>query len=182
MPYIVKILSSFFSSRSFTLSNSTKGSLVTNIDLGFPQGSALSPFLWNVLLQDLRNLSFSFPFRFIAYADDIVLCSMDKDALSAHRKLQLMCDAVVVWGTSVKLSFNALKSVLMIFSSKRNLPPLPLLVDNVPVLLSNSCLYLGLTIDVKLSLNLHVSQKCTSAKNFFIPNPKMLSNVLGPIT
>ena len=101
--------------------------------------------------------------------------------LSLHRNLQLMCDDVVAWDASVKLSFNPLKYVLMIFSPKRNLPPLSLLVDNVPVSRSNSCLYLGLPIYDKLSWNLHVLQKFTSAKKTFIPNPKMLSNVLGPI-
>jgi hypothetical protein len=89
---------------------------------------------------------------------------MEKDALSALRNLQLMCDTVVAWGASVKLSFNALKSVLIIFSSKRNLPPLSLLVDNVPAPRSNSILYQGLTIDDKLSRNLHTSKKCTVAK------------------
>ena len=63
--------------------------------------------------------------------------------------LQLICDPVVAWGASVTLTFNGLKSVLMIFSSKRNLPMLSLLIDSVPVHRSNSCLFLGLTIEIK---------------------------------
>lgn len=156
------------------------GSLVNNIKLGCPQGSALSSFLWNLLPEELLNLGFLF--LFITCEGDIVICSIDKDTLSAHRNLQLMCDAVVSWGASVKLSFHGLKSVLMIFSSKQNLPPLSLLVDNVPVPRSNSFPYLGLTIGEILSWNLHVSKNVNLKKNTFIPNPKMLSNVLGPIT
>jgi hypothetical protein len=95
------MLHSVPTSRSCILSNITKGSLVTNIELGCSQVIAVRSLLF-FLLEELLNLSF--PFRFIAYADDIVICSMDKDALAAHGNLQLMCYAVVAWGASVKLS------------------------------------------------------------------------------
>jgi hypothetical protein len=74
----VKLLANFLSSRSCMLS-SPLASKVTNIELGCPQGNVLSPFLWNILLEDLLCLIFPFPFRFIAYADDIVVCTMHKD-------------------------------------------------------------------------------------------------------
>jgi len=60
--------------------------------------------------------------------------------------------------------FNGAKSFFLIFSPKRNLPPLTLIVDNIPVHRSSSCLYLGLTIDDKLSWNLHISNKCNAVK------------------
>lgn len=70
----------------------------------------------------------------------------------------------MVWGFSVKLSFNGSKSIFMIFSSKRNLPPLSLVVDNVIVPRSSCCLYLGLTIDDKLNWNSHITKKCAAVK------------------
>ena len=118
----------------------------------------------NILLEDLLCLNFPFPFRFIAYVDDIVVCTMHKDCNSAHSHLQTICDAVVAWGLSVKLVFNGAKSFFLIFSPKRNLPPLTLIVDNITVPRSSSCLYLGLTIDDKLSWNLHISNKCNAVK------------------
>ena len=161
--FLVKLLANFLSSRSCLLS-SPLASRVTNIELGCPQGSVLSPFLWNILLEDLLCLKFPFPFCFIAYADDIVVCTMHKEYTSAHSHLQTICDAVVVWGLSVKLVFNGAKSFFLTFSPNRNLPPLSLSVDNVTVPRSSSCVYLGLTIDDKLSWNLHISIKCNAVK------------------
>ena len=161
--FLVKILRSFLSSRSCSLT-SLLSSFTALIELGCPQGSVLSPFLWNILVEALINLTFPFDFCFIAYADDIVLCTFHKDISIAHSNLQCMCDAAVEWGLSVKLSFNGIKSIFMIFSSKRDLPILSLVVDNAIVPRSNSCLYLGLTIDDKLNWNSHISKKCTAVK------------------
>jgi hypothetical protein len=106
---------------------------------------------------------------------------MDKNFDTALANLQAMCDSAVAWGRSVKLTFNGLKSFFMVFSSKRTLPSLPLKVDNVCVARSHSCLYLGLTIDDKLSWNTHISNKCAAVKKTFVPHSKMLSAVLGPL-
>ncbi len=161
--FLVKLLANFLSSRTSTLS-SPLASRVTDIELGCPQGSVLSPFLWNILLEDLLCLNFPFPFPFIAYADDIVVCTMQKDYNSAHSHLQTICDALVAWGLSVKLVFNGAKLFFFIFSPKRNLPPLTLIVDNITVPRSSSCMYLGLTNDDKLSWNLHIYNKCIAVK------------------
>jgi len=91
-----------------------------------------------------------------------------------------VCDAAVEWGFSVKLSFNGIKSIFMIFSSKRDLPILSLVVDNAIVPLANSCLYLGLTIDDKLNWNIHITKKCTAVKKLSVLNLEMLSPFLGP--
>jgi hypothetical protein len=135
--FLVKLLANFLSSRSCLLS-SPLASRVTNMELGCPQGSVLSPFLRNIFLEDLLCLNFPFPFCFIAYADDIVVCTMHKDYTSAHSHLQTICDAVVVWGLSVKLVFNGAKSFFLTFSPNRNLPPLSLIVDNITVPRSSS--------------------------------------------
>jgi hypothetical protein len=62
-----------------------------------------------------------------------VVFTMHKDFNSAHFHLQTICDAVVAWGLSVKLVFNGVKSLFFIFSPKRNLPPLTLIVNNITV-------------------------------------------------
>jgi hypothetical protein len=90
---------------------------------------------------------------------------MHTDYTLAHSHLQAICDAVVALGLSVKLFFNGAKSFFLTLSPIRNLPPpLSLIMDNMTVSRSSSCLYLGLTIDDNLSLDLHVSNKCNAVK------------------
>jgi hypothetical protein len=148
----------------------SSASLLTQIMLGCPQGSILSPFLWNILLEDLLSLFFPFPFEIIAYADDLVLCTFDKDPILAGRNLQLICDAAEAWGLMVKLSFNALKSIFMVFHSSRLSPSLSITVGGVSILPSKRCTYLGLIIDSKLNWYSHIESKCTATKKllFFI--------------
>ena len=94
--YLVKLVSSFLSNRRVTLSHN--GSKVeSDVNLGCPQGGVLSPFLWVILIDDLLRLNFPFPFRIIAYADDLTVMTSLKDALLATKNLQSMCDAIAVW-------------------------------------------------------------------------------------
>ena len=93
---LVKLIQSFLLSRSGRMKSSVF--LVFDILLGCPQGSILSPFLWNILLEELLNLSFPFLFSIIAYADDIVLCTFDKCPFVAQKNLHEMCVVVEALG------------------------------------------------------------------------------------
>ena len=108
-----------------------------------------------ILLEDLLSVSF---------VDDIVVCTMEKDYLLAHSHLQEICDSVVVWRLFVKLVFNGVKSFFMTFSPKSNLPLLSLILDNIIVPRSSSCLHLGLIIDDKLNWNQNITNKCNAVK------------------
>jgi hypothetical protein len=79
-------------------------------------GGVLSPFLRNILVDDIFRLSFDFPVHFIAYADNITIVTSHKDPAMATRYLQIVCDAVGVWLNSRELSLNALKTVFVLFS------------------------------------------------------------------
>lgn len=75
-----------------------------------------------------------------------------------------MCDFVSIWCQSVKLELNAIKSIFMVFSSLRNAPTVALEISNTVIPRSKSCLYLSITIDDKLSWDIHLSNKCIAVK------------------
>lgn len=170
--YLIKIISSFLHSRKAELSCADT-TLLTTVDLGCPQGSILSPFLWNFLVDSLLDAHFPFAYRVIAYADDLVLCTGHYDPETARRNLQYSIDHAISWGAAAKLAFNAAKTVYMLFSRRKlnllDLPPIH--VNSTPINPSSSCIYLGLTIDTKLNWREHVTKKCTCIKRLlFIVN------------
>ena len=149
--YLAELVRCFLHDRSATLS-SADASLTRKLELGCPQGSVLSPFLWNILLDSLLRENFPFPHLFIAYADDVVLCSVHEDRNVAISNLQRMCDTAVSWGEAVKHSFNPSKSAFLLFSRKRKKDvdvdvDLFILLNQDRVHRSRDCLYLGITID-----------------------------------
>ncbi len=164
-PYLVKILRSFLSSRRAELSLNGV-SLQTETELGCPQGSVLSPFLGNILVDSFLENPFPFEYKIIAYADDLVLCSWHSLFNTARENLQLITDCAVGLGTSVKLVFNAAKTIFMVFSRKRrekqDYPPIS--VNNTSIMPSRSCSYLGLILDDRLNWREHLAKKCVSSK------------------
>ena len=137
-------------------------STTSDLEVGCPQGSVLSPFLWNVLVDPVLRLTFSFPFSVVAYADDLVFVSHHKNISTAHANLQLMCDAVATWCASVKLSLNGSKTIYMVFGSKN--PSQCIAMDGFSIPPSQSCMYLGICIDSKLSWRPHLTNLCLAVK------------------
>ena len=78
----------------------------------------MSPFLWNVLIDDILRLRFPFSFHILAYADDLTVATSHKDPHMAPANLQLVCNAVVNWCVESKLSLNAIKTIFKPFSRK----------------------------------------------------------------
>jgi hypothetical protein len=79
-----------------------------------------------------------------------------------------MCNSVVDWGLNSKLSFNALKTVFMVFSRKQfDRSALCLVINNVSIPHSRECRYLGLIIDEKLNWRAHIAKICTEATKIF---------------
>ncbi len=186
--YLVKILSSFQNARKAKLS-SNGSSLRFEIKIGCPKGSVLSLFLWNVLADSISILDFRFPFPFkiFAYNDDLVLCfgilisilpattykwrwtilpDWHPDLDIYRNNLQVAMDTTTVWGTSVKLVFNTLKTIYMVFSRWRQpfIEYQPITVNETPVKASRSCTYLDLILDEKLTWREHITVKCVKVK------------------
>ena len=159
--YLVKIIASYLSNRKAIISQQQR-SISTELEIGCPQGSVLSPFLWNVLLDPVLRLTFPFQCNMIAYADDLVLLTHHRNITTAHSNLQMMCDSVSAWCKSVKLILNGSKTILKVFGSRNSL--LSLSIEGITVSPSPTCTYLGLLIDNKFSWRPHIKSVALRAK------------------
>jgi hypothetical protein len=162
--YLIKMINSFLCNRTacFVINDHT---LKRRVNLGCPQGGILSPFLWNILIDDLLRLSFPFPVNTEGYADDIVIATTHKVPAVATHNLQLVCDSVSAWLSERKLFLNAVKTVFVVFSQKTlPLTNLSVSINSVKISPSLSASFLGLILDANLKWTNHVQAKCASAK------------------
>ncbi|XP_050024677.1 uncharacterized protein [Dermacentor andersoni] len=92
------------------------GAVEARPSLGSPQGSPLSPLLWNVIVHGLLELPMPAGVTAHAYADDtiLVISAKTRDGLGAAGSEALR--RVVAWAASVKVSLNPDKTQCVLFS------------------------------------------------------------------
>lgn len=121
--------------------------------------------IYSIMIDDILRIVLPFPFKIIAYADDLTVITSHLDPAIAISQLQRACDAINSWLESIKLSLNASKSVLVLFSRRNTpLPVFSLLINEMKIFSSQTVKFLGFILDAQLKWSEHISQKCVAAK------------------
>ena len=157
--YLIRIIKDFLSGRKAVMKNQAK-ELLVDVTVGCPQGSLLSPFLWNILIDDLLRIKLPGNIRILAYADDITISSTHKDPAIAVANLRKALVIIRAHLSAIKLSLNASKTVLMVFS-KRAIPlsSLSVEIEGHYILPSQSIRLLGVVLDQHLRWNEHLEER-----------------------
>lgn len=159
------LLENFLSNRKQLVSICAIHSAKMSLGAGVPQGSILSPLLFNIYVNDLpQAVKFCKVFQ---YADDTVLLSSHIRYHEAIDLLQLDVTRVMDWFSHNVIRINAKKTQLICFRSplKSVLLDKPLFLhasncvscNCVPVDYVNTTKYLGIHFDCDLSWNSHLS-------------------------
>ena len=77
-----------------------------------------------------------------------------------------MLDELTAWGRSCGLKFNPEKSVAVVFTRRRKLPPKALVIDGKEIQYKQSVPYLGVKLDSKLHWTPHINEKLDKTKRF----------------
>ncbi len=151
------------SNRTITLT--LNGISITRIiTRGCPQGGVLSPFLWNLTLNDLlshQQLDKSF---LQAFADDLAILVGGIDIPTIRSICQSYLRIIDHWCSSIGVKLSTLKTKLIMFTRKRKWTldkPLSLHGDNIELV--TSVKYLGITLDSKLMWRPHIESACNKA-------------------
>lgn len=154
---IVKIVKSFLTDRSFRVHIGIVTSDTYCIPAGCPQGSCISPILYNLYTHDFPYLSCCDASMF---ADDTAILSSNIYAADILSDLQDSVNNVVEYFNKWKIMINPLKSQSIFFTRRRKscfVPQTKIKINGLEVEWETTVRYLGVVLDNKLLFNAHIS-------------------------
>jgi len=156
---------SFLSDRKFKVSVEGELSSPTEIQAGVPQGSVLSPILYNLYINDAPQT----PGTYLAlFADDTCIYATDRKAGFVTRKLQRGLTYVELWCERWNIKINEDKTQAIYFS-RGNGPAeshLTLKGRNIPFV--NQVKYLGVIFDKEITWTYHIEMIAAKAFRTFL--------------
>ena len=143
--------------RFITINHKDKSRRV-RIRRGCPQGGILSPFLWNLVVDDL--LAFTardIPGYLQVFADDLISLAEGNDLDIIWDRTRKTINTIEKWYQTKDLSISVLKTQIVMFTWNKKWTLRPLVVGNTTIDLSKSAKFLGVTLDSKLNFNEHIT-------------------------
>lgn len=164
---IQKLLSHYLTNRSISIKFKNTFSQPFTPLAGVPQGSVLAPTLYILFNNDLPNPYHANSLTLI-YADDVTqaVCSSTIDGLTTRATTEL--DRVAKWEEMWRIKTHPQKAKIIYFGA-RNPNPRHIYLNSrdptrTPIQRSHTSTVLGLTYDINLKFNTHISIKTALAK------------------
>ena len=163
-----KLLSNFLEDRRTRIKHLNAFSIFFNTKAGVPQGSVLSPTLFNMYTADLprpiHNDSLT-----IQYADDVTQLSRARDLDRLTTRIQQELTPTSLWELKWRIQSHPEKSKVTYLEKRSNRNPRQISLYNflpnpVPIPISRNNKVLGLNIDKHLRFHVHVRQKAAIAR------------------
>jgi len=125
------------------------------IKAGVPQGSDLSPDLFNIYTADIPVTTNA---TMETYADDTAILCTRNDLDETSNLLQIHLDLIDNWATKWRIKINPDKSVYVPFTLKKT-DPIPIYFHETQIPSFSNVKYLGITLDKRLTWGPHLKSK-----------------------
>ena len=150
-----------------------------DLENGTPQGSVISPTLFNIMVNDLAEVINSgeddaadTP-TLSQFADDNKLSHTDRTAKRISKKLQKYLNKITSWSTKWGFKLSKEKTVAILFGKNttkydKEKSNFKLFIQNQPIKVVKSAKFLGITFDQHLTFKEHfvnISENCKKALN-----------------
>ena len=138
---IIKIINSYLSNRNvrFSYNNIT---VAKSLNRGCPQGGAMSPILWNLIINDLL-VNFKIKnCKIFAYADDATVICHNRTLDDLKTTIKDAITFINDWCLKVKLSISTEKTEILYLT---NCPPPTIVLNNSKINPSKEIKILGVT-------------------------------------
>lgn len=139
-----------------------------NLQMGIPQGSALSATLFLIAVNSIVNNIKNYMCKSV-FVDDARISYTTNDLKQGEEKMQGVINDLVSWGDKTGFNFSGKKSVVMIFTKKPgNEPKVQIKLRNQILKVVTEKKFLGMIFDSKLNWKAHIAKiknKSTSGLN-----------------
>lgn len=127
-----------------------------SLQMGIPQGSALSATLFLIAINSIVSCIKNYMCKSV-FVDDARISYITNDLKQGEEKMQGVVNDLVTWGDKNGFNFSEKKSVVMIFTRKTgNEPKIKIKLRNKILKIVKQKVFLGMIFDYKLNWKPHI--------------------------
>jgi hypothetical protein len=150
---LIKLISSFLLHRKFRISVEGEMTTPRYKHVGEPQGSVLSPTLYNLYVNHTPQIS---SVNLALFADDTCLYAADRKEGYVLRKIQHGFDSMAAWCERWNIEIYEDNTRAIFFSNQRGPPDSLLTLNGWNIPFVNNVKYLGVIFDRRMTWRLHI--------------------------
>ena len=157
---MTQLIHSYLQNRTFHVTADNETSNTHPINSGVPQGSVLSPTLFNIYINDIPHHHHHNNSSLHIFTDDTLITGQSKHPTLAAQQVQRNITHLEEWLANWKILINHEKCQAVLYirrtSLLTNLPP-SITTNGNPIPWSTKATYLGVTLDTKLTFAEHIN-------------------------